>query len=566
MSILPSLSNSPSLSTLPTVTSYSKNLGFANSFFSISISFAHPDDSLKSLHVLFGNHKISSPSLIPQDSQHQFIITLAVPAKYLAAISLEQNSVPVNLVYCDSSIYVCTYTYKDSFQGSAIPLALSKTLTPNLQHTSSSPEGPTSASSYILQSSEAYLPTQGSNDLVLGYSSLGFNQTRSEGIKSIPAVAEYSESAQRLPPVDHMGTQNQQQQQQQYFTQHQRGSSTGTISNIPLSPLETPYMPLSSHHHHYTPSTSNTSYFDSTRLDNRQYTSGMYYTPGQSGYFNTYDPNNGQQSSNLNNWNLGSQSMTMTGFQFNPRSMVHQNQMVHGHTQQQQQTMYNPVDGGSMAIPQLVRTTALSQATMSLGMGILGGIGTNHVVNDSTKASLEIVGNLDHMAQGWTLVEKQERRRLIQFKRHQRGSRVVVEFTPLDASKYTPTTQCISCILWEERNECYVTSVDCIHLLEQLINTRFTVEEKNRIRRNLEGYHPLTVSKGKVNSGDFFRLIMSFSAPKPRNIEKDVKVFKWQLLGKALEKIVGKYSADYGGVRLSLAAAAAAAAGKERFR
>lgn len=91
-----------------------------------------------------------------------------------------------------------------------------------------------------------------------------------------------------------------------------------------------------------------------------------------------------------------------------------------------------------------------------------------------------------------------------------------------------------------------MTSVDCIYLLEQLVNTKFTVEEKNRIRRNLEGYHPLTVSKGRPESGNFFRLIMSFSAPKPRNIEKDVKVFPWKTLGQALKKIISKYSADYG--------------------
>ena len=87
--------------------------------------------------------------------------------------------------------------------------------------------------------------------------------------------------------------------------------------------------------------------------------------------------------------------------------------------------------------------------------------------------------------------------------------------------------------------------MNCIYLFEQLVNTKFRVEEKNRIRRNLEGYHPLTVSKGKPENGDFFKLIMSFSAPKPRNIEKDVKVFPWRILESALKKIIGKYSADY---------------------
>ena len=70
---------------------------------------------------------------------------------------------------------------------------------------------------------------------------------------------------------------------------------------------------------------------------------------------------------------------------------------------------------------------------------------------------------------------------------------------------------------------------------------RFTVEEKNRIRRNLEGFRPLTVSKGKADSEEFFKVIMAFPIPKPRNIEKDVKVFHWKDLASALKKIIGKY-------------------------
>jgi hypothetical protein len=34
---------------------------------------------------------------------------------------------------------------------------------------------------------------------------------------------------------------------------------------------------------------------------------------------------------------------------------------------------------------------------------------------------------------------------------------------------------------------------------------------------------------------------MDFPDPKPRNIEKDVKVFDWSLLPQALGKIISKY-------------------------
>ncbi|KAJ7675068.1 hypothetical protein B0H17DRAFT_1207933 [Mycena rosella] len=100
----------------------------------------------------------------------------------------------------------------------------------------------------------------------------------------------------------------------------------------------------------------------------------------------------------------------------------------------------------------------------------------------------------------------------------------------------------ISCIYREETEACYVTSVDIIYLLERLTNDEFPVEEKNRIRRNLEGLRPTTVSKHKPGSEAFFLRIMEFPDPKPRNIEKDLKVFDWTLLGQALDKIMSKYS------------------------
>ena len=114
-------------------------------------------------------------------------------------------------------------------------------------------------------------------------------------------------------------------------------------------------------------------------------------------------------------------------------------------------------------------------------------------------------------------------------------------FKPVTVEERTQGANCVSCIYWEERAECFVTSVDTIQLLEGLVGVRFTVEEKNRIRRNLEGFKPLTVSKQKEDSESFFRLIMGFPNPKPRNIEKDVKVFPWTILNNALRKIIGKY-------------------------
>lgn len=192
--------------------------------------------------------------------------------------------------------------------------------------------------------------------------------------------------------------------------------------------------------------------------------------------------------------------------------------------------------------PQLIRTSTLS----SLPGGTAGGGNgyNNPYAPFPTKASLEISGDLEKMAEKWTQEEWDNRRRIVVFKKGQQGTHIQTTFKAVPLAERTPNSTCISCIYWAEKQECFVTSVDTIHLLEQLVvaPARFTVEEKNRIRRNLEGFHPLTVSKGKSESEEFFKIIMAFGNPKPRNIEKDVKVFRWKDLGPALKKIISKYS------------------------
>jgi hypothetical protein len=158
-----------------------------------------------------------------------------------------------------------------------------------------------------------------------------------------------------------------------------------------------------------------------------------------------------------------------------------------------------------------------------------------------SKAVLKIDGDLDKMADDWSQEELEAKRRLVGFERSQNGSTITTSFEPTPGEGRDARRICVSCIWWEEKDECFITSVDTIYLLEQLVNVRFTVEEKNRIRRNLEGFRPLTVSKARPDSEGFFKVIMGFPHPKPRNIEKDVKVFPWKILAHALKKIISKY-------------------------
>lgn len=191
--------------------------------------------------------------------------------------------------------------------------------------------------------------------------------------------------------------------------------------------------------------------------------------------------------------------------------------------------------------PVLVRTTTLQQTGSPSSTPSGNSTGGFNPYSYPQKAVLKIHGDLNSMTEDWTPEEWASNRRLVQFSRSQNKSTVNVEFAPVAPEDRQPNSICISCIWWEERQECFATSVDTIFLLESLIAMRFTVEEKNRIRRNLEGFHPETVSKGKADSEEFFKIIMGFPNPKPRNIEKDVKVFPWKILSHALKKIISKY-------------------------
>jgi hypothetical protein len=159
----------------------------------------------------------------------------------------------------------------------------------------------------------------------------------------------------------------------------------------------------------------------------------------------------------------------------------------------------------------------------------------------SQTAVLEIMIVLDNFCYNWDDLELQAGRRLVRFSRLQDGNKLLVSAEWILPSEYDAKDIVISCIYREETDSCCVTSVDIIHLLQRLVGTEFVVEEKNRIRRNLEGLRPTTVSKSRPGFESFFQRIMDFPDPKPRKIEKDLKVFDWKLLPQALDKIISKY-------------------------
>jgi hypothetical protein len=162
-------------------------------------------------------------------------------------------------------------------------------------------------------------------------------------------------------------------------------------------------------------------------------------------------------------------------------------------------------------------------------------------------SKIEFLRDFRNVVRKWTIKEREtHKRRLITLF----PTRVPLEYkltldyaiTPL--LEYDPESITISCIYWPERNDFFYTSVDFIATMERVLDSTFSVEEKNRIRRNMETFRPMTVTKGMDGSVDFFHTIMQFGDPKPRKIEKDVKVFRWATFEKAVAKIVEKWVRD----------------------
>lgn len=206
-----------------------------------------------------------------------------------------------------------------------------------------------------------------------------------------------------------------------------------------------------------------------------------------------------------------------------------------------QSHMMTSSSGGSN--PPLVRTTALQSSPTAPTHPTAATFNPYAIYPSNSKANLKLDGDLDGMAKNWTADERSVQRRIVRFRRSQAGSTITASFEPVTPEEHAHAPGCIyvNCIWWAEKEACYITSVDTIQLLESLVAVRFTVEEKNRIRRNLEGFRPMTVSKTRPDCEEFFKVIMGFPSPKPRNIEKDVKVFPWRILAHALKKIIGKY-------------------------
>ncbi|KAL8692668.1 MAG: hypothetical protein Q9224_003911 [Gallowayella concinna] len=165
-------------------------------------------------------------------------------------------------------------------------------------------------------------------------------------------------------------------------------------------------------------------------------------------------------------------------------------------------------------------------------------------VPHSVDARLEIHGNVDSMMDGWTADECKAKRRLVYLWRSQKDNIVHTSFAAWVPEARVPKAECTSCIWWEEEQDYYATSVDVIKICEQLVGGKLEIQEKNCIRRNISNIDkvdPTSIYKDDPKTGAFFSLVMGYTDPKPKNIQKTIKVFPWRIIAPALEKLVSKY-------------------------
>ncbi|KAH9058813.1 hypothetical protein EDB87DRAFT_1739157 [Lactarius vividus] len=157
------------------------------------------------------------------------------------------------------------------------------------------------------------------------------------------------------------------------------------------------------------------------------------------------------------------------------------------------------------------------------------------------KVLLDFEAEPGDLGKNLSVEEKRRRRRLVQFHCERDGNTIRISPTPVreDDDKKFRYGVVISCIWREDVRETCFTSCDLIRLLEYLVQDRFLADERSRVRRNVEHLRPITVSKTRMSK--LFSTIMNLPPPKPRNIEKDVKIFKWDRLVECLNSAISKY-------------------------
>jgi hypothetical protein len=190
----------------------------------------------------------------------------------------------------------------------------------------------------------------------------------------------------------------------------------------------------------------------------------------------------------------------------------------------------------TFSAPLPVRTVTISQAS---------GASDGHTLDSHptyrTTVELKINGDLEKMAENWTPEEMIAKRRLVQFGRSHHDNTISVIFKPINPELWSVNQIFVNCIWWEKMNGYYVTNTEIFNLAQELVGVRFTTIMKNRMRRYLDAFHSFTVSN-KEDTKEFLEVIIGLPDPNPQNQQRRIKVYRWETLSDALEKILSKFT------------------------
>lgn len=155
--------------------------------------------------------------------------------------------------------------------------------------------------------------------------------------------------------------------------------------------------------------------------------------------------------------------------------------------------------------------------------------------------NLGFASALQNLSGNWTEEELEIGRRLAKFTTVREGNNFILSCEIIRQEAYDTEDVVISCIYYKNTDEYYVTSVDILYLFENVADEALGTSEKTRLRRNIQSFLPTRVEKADREYGELYTQIMRFPPPKPRTIEKKIKVFRWVLLEDILSKIASKY-------------------------
>lgn len=156
--------------------------------------------------------------------------------------------------------------------------------------------------------------------------------------------------------------------------------------------------------------------------------------------------------------------------------------------------------------------------------------------------SLQFMTSLEDLCQSWDSDELRANRRLVKFTVLREGSRIMLHAERVSQQDYSPEDDIvISCIRHQESSSFHVTSVDILSLFQAICGQELSVKEKTRLRRNIQCFSPIRLSKTDCEFTSFYYTIMEMKNPKPRTIDKKLKVFNWLLLNDMLDKMLSKF-------------------------